>query len=353
MKAKKHLGLCIFLTILISIIYIVLAVKPLTTEHSFSPVWKINTSNPVIKQGITEDLKHFHLGQTLGYFDANGNISLYETFPAKVSISDSYYATYDSNAKNIPFYNNKGEQAGTIEASGYPYFCGNLVYVFLPGGSSFSKCSETGKILWTFEGIFPITAFSAKEKYTAVGFANGTIKILNNENGSTEIDFAPGGSDYPVILGLDISDDGMYVASVSGHNHQRFVLSKREEKQQKIIYHKFFEYDSPYRTAVHFCNDNNRIIYNYYGGIGIYNLADKSEKTIPLKDKIISIEETDDFVILLGKDKTSYSLSMIDGTNTLEGSFSFKADSAFVYADKNDIYLGKDNTISRLSVSKE
>ena len=175
MKAKKHLGLCIFLTILISIIYIVLAVKPLTTEHSFSPVWKINTSNPVIKQGITEDFKHFHLGQTLGYFDANGNISLYETFPAKVSISDSYYATYDSNAKNIPFYNNKGEQAGTIEASGYPYFCGNLVYVFLPGGSSFSKCSETGKILWTFEGIFPITAFSAKEKYTAVGFANGTI----------------------------------------------------------------------------------------------------------------------------------------------------------------------------------
>ena len=353
MKAKKYLGLCIFLTILISIIYIVLAVKPLTIEHSFSPVWKINTANPVIKQGTDENLKHFHLGQTLGYFDEKGNISLYQTFPSKVSISDSYYATYDSNAKNIPFYNNKGEEAGIIEASGYPYFCDNLVYVFLPGGSSFSKCDETGKILWTFEGIFPITAFSAKEKYTAVGFANGTIKILNNENGSTEIDFAPGGSDYPVILGLDISDDGMYVASVSGHNHQRFVLSKREEKQQKIIYHKFFEYDSPYRTAVHFCNDNKRIIYNYYGGIGIYNISDKTEKTIPLKDKIVSIEETDDFVLLLGKDKTSYSLSTIDGTNTLECSFSFKADSAFVYADKNDIYLGKDNTISRLSVSKE
>lgn len=354
MKTKRNICLYIFLVLIISTIYILLAVKPLTKEHSFSPVWKINTANPVIRQTSAEkSLKHFHLGQSLGYFDEDGNISLYKSFPSKVSISDSYYATYDSNAKNTVFYKNTGEQAGIIEASGYPYFCGNLIYIFLPGGCSFSKCSETGKILWTFEGIFPITAFSAKEKYTAVGFANGTIKILNNENGSTEIDFAPGGSDYPVILGLDISEDGMYVASVSGHNQQRFVLSRREEKQQKIIYHKFFDYDSPYRTEVYFCKDKNRVLYNFHGGIGIYNISDKSEKTIQLKDKIISIEETDNFVILLGKEKSSYTLSLIDNTNTLEGSFKFHADAAFVYADNNDIYLGKDNSISRISASKE
>ena len=354
MKTKKHIGLYIFLTIFISIIYISLAAKPLTTEHNFSPVWKINTSNPVIKQAAKQDsLKHFHLGQTLGYFDDKGNISLYETFPEKVSISDSYYATYDSSTKNTVFYKNNGQEAGVIEASGFPYFYGDMIYVFLPGGCSFSKCSETGKILWTFEGIFPITAFAPKEKYTAVGFANGTIKILNNETGSTEIDFAPGGSDLPVILGLAISDDGMYVASVSGHNHQRFVLSKREEKQQKIIYHRFFDYDSPYRTAVHFCNDGHRVFYNFYGGIGIYDITDKTEKIIPLKEKILTIEETDDFVVLLGKEKSSYTLSIIDRTNTLEGSFSFEAEAAFVHADKQDIYLGKDNTISRFSVSKE
>lgn len=354
MKTKKHFGLYIFLTFLISIIYISLAAKPLTTEHTFSPVWKINTSNPVIKQSSdNKKLKHFHLGQTLGYFDENGNISLYETFPDKVSISDSYYAIYNSSAKDTVFYKNNGQEAGIIEASGFPYFCGNMIYVFLPGGCSFSKCSESGKVLWTFESIFPITAFTAKEKYTAVGLSNGSIKILNNETGSTEIDFSPGGSELPVILGLDISDDGMYVASVSGHNHQRFVISKREEKQQKIIYHRFFDYDSPYRTAVHFCNDGKRVFYNFYGGIGIYDISEKTEKIIPMKDKILSIDETDDFVILLGKEKASYTLSIIDSTNTLEGSFSFKAETAFVHADKQDIYLGKDNTISRFSVSKE
>ena len=281
------------------------------------------------------------------------NISLYKTFPSKVSISDSYYATYTPEAKNTEFFKADGSKAGVIEASGFPYFVDNLVYVFLPGGCSFSKCSETGKILWTFEGTFPITAFTAKEKYTAVGLSNGTIKVLNNTNGATEIDFAPGGSDYPVILGLDISEDGQYIASISGHNQQRFVLSHREENQQKIIYHRFFDFDSPYRTIVYFSKDGKRVFYNFHNGLGIYNLESKEERTLGLKNKLISIEETDDITVLMGKEKNTYTVSIIDNTDTLEGDFSFTADSAFIHAANNNIYLGKDNSISKISISRE
>ena len=352
MKTKKHFGLALFLILLISIIYITLAAKPLNKEYSFTPVWKISTANPVINVSSKPN-SAFHLGQTLGYFDEDGNISLYKTFPSKVSISDSYYATYTTEAKNTEFFKSDGTKAGVIEASGFPYFVDNLIYVFLPGGCSFSKCSETGKILWTFEGTFPITAFTAKEKYTAVGLSNGTIKVLNNNNGSTEIDFAPGGSDYPVILGLDISEDGQYIASISGHNQQRFVLSHREENQQKIIYHRFFEFDSPYRTIVHFSRDGKRVFYNFHNGLGIYNLDSKEERTLNLKNKLISIDETDDLTILMGKEKNTYTVSIIDNTDTLEGDFSFTADSAFIHAANNNIYLGKDNSISKISISRE
>ncbi len=353
MKQKKHIGLAIFLLIFFSIIYILLAAKPLNKEYSFTPVWKISTANPVISKKSEKPQSYFHLGQTLGYFDSDGNISLYQTFPSKVSISNTYFATYNSEAKNTDFYNTDGTKAGTIEASGFPYFCDDLVYVFLPGGCSFSKCSETGKIIWTFESTFPITAFVAKQKYTAVGLSNGTIKVLNNENGATEIDFAPGGSDYPVILGIDISDDGQYIASISGHKQQRFVLSHREENQQKIIYHRFFDQDSPYQTIVHFSNDGKRVFYNYYKGLGIYNLETKSERDIAIKDKLISIEETEDLTILMGKEKNNYTVSMIDKTDTIEGSFSFTADSAFIHASDNNIYLGKDSSISKISISRE
>ena len=353
MKKKRHIGLAIFLLILISIIYIILAAKPLNKEYSFTPVWKISTANPVLNENSSKPQSYFHLGQTLGYFDEDGNISLFKTFSSKVSISNSYFATYNSEAKNTEFFKADGSLAGVIEASGFPYFSDDLIYVFLPGGCSFSKCSETGKVLWTFEGTFPITAFVAKKNFTAVGLSNGTIKVLNNENGSTEIEFAPGGSDYPVILGIDISEDGQYIASISGHNHQRFVLSHREENQQKIIYHRFFEHDSPYRTIVHFSKDGKRVFYNFYKGLGIYNLDSKSERTLELKDKLISIEETDDLTVLMGKEKNTYTVSIIDNTDTLEGAFSFTADSAFIHAADNNIYLGKDNSISKLSITRE
>ena len=55
----------------------------------------------------------------------------------------------------------------------------------------------------------------------------------------------------------------------------------------------------------------------------------------------------------MGKEKNNYTVSIIDNTETLEGSFSFTADSAFIHAAGNNIYLGKDNSISTISISKE
>lgn len=354
MKRKKIIRLSIILAVLFTIFYLLLAAKPLSEEYQYSPLWKINTSNPVVKQ-ISNDTKkfHFQLGQTLGYFTSDGDISLFQTFPSKVSISDYYYATYDSNAKNTPFYTNDGKQAGIITKSGYPYFKNNLIYVFLAGGASFTKCNSDGSENWTYEGTIPITAFSAKENYTAVGFADGNIKIFNNKNGSIESTFIPGGSDYPVILGIDISDDGQYVASISGHNKQRFVLSHREDTQQKIIFHTFLDSDSPYQTIVHFCNNGNRVIYNYNNELGIYDLKNKENTIVQLKSKIISIQENNDFVFLLGKDKNKYTVSMIEQTNTLAGSFSFDANTAFIHSDENYLYIGKDNSISSIEITKQ
>ena len=134
---------------------------------------------------------------------------------------------------------------------------------------SFSKCKDDGQIDWTYEGIMPITAFSSNKNYTAAGFADGSISIFNNEDGSISSSFAPGGSDYPVILGIDISQDGQYVASISGHGQQRFVLSHKEENQQKIIYHTFLTSDSPYQTLVYFSKDGKRVLYNYQNKLGI------------------------------------------------------------------------------------
>lgn len=354
MKKKSLISLSIFAAIIFTVLYILISSKPLTKEYQFTPVWKINSSNPSIKSALPDEREiHFHLGQTIGYFTEAGNITMYSTFPAKVAISDYYYATYDTDASNIAFYNSKNELAGTIKSSGFPYFIDDLIYVFLPGGSSFSKCHKNGDIHWTYEGTIPITAFAANPGYTAIGLADGTIKVFKNETGTNEISFEPGGSDFPVILGLDISPDGQYVASISGHNKQRFVLSHREENQQKIVFHKFLDEDSPLRTSVYFTKDANRVFYNYGNKLGIYDFQDKANTELPIKDKIISIKENENFVFLLSKNKKNYTVTLVENTNTKEGEFSFEADTAFIQTLDDKLYIGKDNSISCLTITKE
>lgn len=353
MKSKKIVLPVTLLIIFLTITYIILAARPLGKEFQFTPEWKINVSAPAIDPNTENKTTiYFKLGQSLGYFTEDGKITLYETFPNMASISEYFYAVYSTNSSSVPFYNQKGQLQGNIDISGFPYFSDINSYSMLPGGSSFTKLDSTGKPHWTYEGTFPITAFSSTSKFTAAGFADGKIKIFDNIDGSLAVDYAPGGSDYPVILGLDISSDGNYIASISGHEQQRFVLSQRENNQQKIIFHYFIQESSPYRTLVHFTKDNSRVFYVYEGNIGVYNLKTDKNYTIPMSDHIIKIDESDDLVFLLGKTKNKYTVYMIDKTNSLEGKFSFEADSAFMKTYNNNLYIGNDTSISKISLTR-
>lgn len=354
MKKKKITPFFISIAIIFVILYIFLATRPLSEEYHFSPDWKINISNPSVSEISPEDsLIYFKLGQNLGYFTKDGQLALNRTYPAKAAISNSYFALYNSEAENIPFYDNKGIQKGKINTYGFPYFVDDRIFVFLPGGGSFSFCNSDGNVCWTCESTLPITAFSSNNNYTAVGYADGSIKVFENTTGDVEINFAPGGSDYPIMYGLDISPNGEYVASISGLNRQRFVLAHKEDNQPKIVFHIFLDSDQNRRTFVKFSSDGERVFYNYKNSLGIYDLKKQKNYSYPINSKILSLEEADNLYFLLGKADNEYTVYIIEKTNILEGSFSFEAKSAFIKTSENILFVGKDDSISRLSLTKE
>lgn len=353
MKSKKNSSIYIVAAIIFTVLYLFLAAKPLAKEYQYSPEWKINISNPVIKPDAKGKKAYFKLGQSLGYFTENGEISLYKTYPAKSTISDYYYATYNSQASNTPFYNADGFLQGTISLSGFPYFVEDRIYVMLPGGNSFAKCNENGTLDWKIESITPITAFASNKNFTAAGYIDGKIAVFENDSGKNYVSFTPGGSDYSVILGLDISSNGNYIASISGHDQQRFVLAHKEATQTKIIFHDYLQTDTNYRCLVHFCEESSRVIYVYEDNIGIYDYLNDTKSVIPINSQILSIKENDDLVFLLGKKNNTYTVYIIEKTNSLEGSFSFKADSAFIHVQDDNLFVGKDYTISKIKISKE
>ena len=354
MKTKKHIHIYILLAIFFIIIYTIFAAKPLGKEYHFTPEWRKNISTPTIKTvpAGTEQI-YFKLGQSIGYFTEDGQITTFKTFPSKASISSEYYSLYNTENAQIPFYNKDNIEQGIFEIAGFPFFEEDRIYVFLPGGASFSKCNSQGKVVWTNENTIPITAFSSKNKYTASGYADGTIKIFENDTGIETLGFAPGGSDYKIILGLDISSDGTYIASVSGYDKQRFVLTKNESVQPKIVFHNFLDSDLNRRTVVRFCDNDKRILYNYENYLGIYNIETQNNTSIKIDKTVIAIEETDSLIFVLGKKDKNYTVYMIGKTDTLQGSFTFTADTAFIKTLNNNLYIGQDTSISKVKISKE
>ena len=88
MEKNRSIPFIIISVILISIIYLIFAAKPLPKEYQFQPQWKVNITKEVKAADENEKQIYFRLGNALGYFTADGKITFYKTFPSKASVSD-------------------------------------------------------------------------------------------------------------------------------------------------------------------------------------------------------------------------------------------------------------------------
>jgi hypothetical protein len=355
MKLKKNVFLLTLSICLLMVIYILSAARPLGKELLITPEWTINIGRAPEGSSPQSSLQlPFRLGQVMGYFTADGKITLATTFPYKATISSHYYAQYGSDNPETAFFNTDGTQAGTITYNGFPFFDDDRIFTFLPGGSSFIQCKPDGSESWSYEGVMPITAFSSSPSGCVAGFADGTIRTFSSD-GRILQEFSPGGSDFSVILGTDLSSDGKYLACISGLNRQRIVLAKCDKEHCTITFFKYFDKNLTRQTLVKFSKKSDVLYYNYAGGLGIVNCASGSHTEMPVKGKIITIQESDigNTVYVLGKNDNEYSVYIIEEFDNMVGSFSFTADNAFILTSGNSLFVGRDSQISRLTLSKK
>lgn len=356
MKTKKSVSIIIsFITIAFLILYFFFAAKPLGKEYLYNPEWTINL-NSSVNPNFSDDEKiaGFKLGQSIGYFTDSGKLIYLNSYPNKATISDKYFSTYNTQANLTSFYDFKGNEKGKVNSTGFPAIYENRIYVFLPGGSSYTACDESGNRKWINENVIPITAFASIDKYTTSGYADGSIRLIDNSDGTTVYEYEPDGSDYTIILGLDISPDGKYIASISGKNKQRFVVCQNDNNKPKIIFHTYLDEQTNKRSLIKFSKDGEFVYFNYEGGLGIYSVnKNKLVKKITLPQRIINLQENDDFIFLLTLGNNTYTVYLLEKSFVMQGHFSFQAESAFIKTMDNILYVGKDNTISKLNIKRE
>ncbi|WP_407425451.1 hypothetical protein [Treponema sp.] len=358
---NKKLKIIIPVFISLAVFYLITASKSLSQEIQFLPVWTIDLesyikddSNPLSQEDFS-NIVPFKMGQNLGWFNTDGKILNYITFPYKASISENSYSLYGTSSDEIIINDASNNEIAKITEKGFPYFAENRKFIFLPGGNSFAKLNDDGSAAWKYEGFTPITAFSSSATGTAAGFANGSVIVFDSE-GNISQQYNPGGSNYEVILGIAVSDSSKYIATLSGQDSQRFVISKKTDESYgshtSIIFFKTMENEVNRQVLIKFSRDEKKVFYNSASGIGIVNCRTFKNTEIPLKGRILSIQETEsgNEIIVLSKNENIYTISTIESFDVLTGSFSFDADNAFIATKGNSLFVGRDGRISKIDI---
>lgn len=354
---KKKRNVLVPLCISLSIAYIILAARPLEQELQFLPQWTIDATKLTIKKDSGDAAEKFSqaipfkLGQTLGYFTADGDILNIVTFPYKAALSERNYALYGTNDKKITFFTPDGKKAGEISRTGFPFFMGESQYLFLPGGSSFARLSENGNMQWSYENYAPITAFSSSPAGCVAGYSDGSIISFTND-GKIDQTFTPGGSEHPVILGAAISASGEYIACISGQNGQRFIIAKKSGNHTEIIHHEYMDKETTRQKLVKFSKDESTVYYDSADGLGIADVKTGKSKKLRISGHILSIQEssTTNIVFVLSKDNSLYTVLIVEPFATAAGSFSFEANTACIAVKDDALFVGRNNEISKLHI---
>ncbi len=352
---SKKVPVLIPICIVFSVLYIIFSARPLAKEITFKPEWSIDASRilPSTETPQKEEFEnaiHFRVAQNAGYFTTDGKLLNLFSFPYKTALSSRFYAPYDTNTSPIDFYNSDGTKAASINCTGFPFFTENGQYIFLPGGSSFSSADDSGTILWTYDGSCPITAFATSEAGCAAGYADGEI-VTFDKKGSITQNFNPGGSNYPVILGLAISDSGKYTACLTGQESQRFVLAEKNDSHTEVLFHTYLSESVNRQVPILFSKSEKSVFYHYAQGLGIVEIESKKHSQIKIPGKILSIKEgSDSMIVVLSRMNDTCTISVVQYPGTLAGSFNFTASNAYIAVQENNLFVCRDNTISKILI---
>lgn len=331
-----------------------LAAIPMGSDIYFEPVWTQRIVPNQTSDGLkfsNAGVESYILGNMFGYFTPDGEILSAKTIQERVSVSPAAWSVYSSDAHDTPVFYPDGSLKITIAGNGFIHLNETRTYLFFPGGDGVSEFSNTGKQLWKREHIAPISAFNSSNSGTVIGYADGELTCMSPE-GKEIFSFYPGGSDAQVILGAAISKDGSLVACVSGIDRQRFLLIRVSGTQSKILYHTYLEGNLRRQAFVNFESNGLFAFFETAQGLGIIDCKKLETHIIPTSEQIIAAGEApeDALFVTLSKNDKKYTLSAIERPDHLIASTSFTAENVFLIQREKAIYLGTDDTISRIDI---
>lgn len=357
MPLKDKIRLIAVGSLVIFLLYFLIASKPITKDLYFLPLWSSSVENEV--DGFTNKLTNqeienikvypFLMKNKFGYFSDDGKVIMSREVMDKVSASSSYWCQYGTDAKETKIYNPFGNLVTTIKAIGFVHIVKDRIYLFMPGGYGLAEYSTKGERLWKYEHTATITAFHSNDKGVVLGYSDGRVAYLDKD-GNEVFNFYPGGSAYQVISGVALSGDGKFIACVSGIEKQRVLLVHVMAHHYKIVKHEYLKGNLYRQVFVSFDNDSSCAIFESSDGIGIIDCKSYQIQFIGEKEKIVNVCDDKKLITILTQENDRCKLIIIEKPFKKVATTTFNAYETFLLQDKNKLFIGSGLKISAVEI---
>jgi hypothetical protein len=363
--AKDKKKYWIPLSLLLFVVYTFVAAQPIPPETILVPRWlsSLEANYPVSLEGAGPGAEApegevplpFKLGGHFGYVDSRGVFAINRVQQGYVSLSEEYWVEYEAVPESIEIFDPRNNPMVRIDQPrGYPFFLDKRIFIINDEQNSLSLADSAGKIRWVHDFSAPVTDVDAAAGLVLAGFLDGTVEVLGGE-GERLFFFEPGGSRLSVILSCRISGDGSKLAIISGYDDQRFLLLERFGDSYKVSYHEFI--GDGFRRPVHlaFIDNDNRVVFEREGGVGIYDINTRNSLNIPLDGSVGAIESSgkgDLLFIITSNPGGRNKLVAIRLPGTIVMEAPFKSGDSFLARRNSRIFLGGGTILAAFDLDK-
>lgn len=361
MPLKDKIRLILIGSVVVFLLYFLIASKPLNKDLYLFPLWSSSIENEVYmstnelssepSKRVTENngVYPFLMKNKFGYFSSDGKIIMAREFSDKISASSNYWCHYGHSSKEIAIYDPFGNLVTTIKNIGFVHIVKDKIYLFMPGGYGVAEYSSKGELLWKYEHTAAITAFCSTQKGVVLGYSDGKIAYLD-EKGNEVFNFYPGGSAYQVISGVALSNDGRFIACVSGIEKQRILLVHIMARQYKIVKHEYLKGNLYRQVFVAFDDSSSCAIFESSDGIGIIDCKNYQIHFIDEKEKIVDVGNDRRLITILTQKNDKCKLIIIEKPFQKIATTSFNTSETFLLQDKNKLFIGSTSKISAIEI---
>ena len=353
MPLKDRIRLIVVGSVVIFLLYFLIASKPITKDLYFLPLWSSSIENEIdVSTSVkNENIKvyPFLMKNKFGYFSDDGKIIMSREIVDKVSASANYWCQYGKDAKETTIYGPFGNPVTTIKAVGFIHIVKDRIYLFMPGGYGLAEYNVNGERLWKYEHTAPITAFHSTQQGVVLGYSDGRVAYLNKD-GSEVFNFYPGGSAYQVISGVALSNNGKFIACVSGIEKQRILLVHVMAHHYKIVKHEYLKGNLYRQVFVSFDDDSSCAVFESSDGIGIIDCKSYQIQFIDEKEKIVDVWDDKKLMTILTQQNDRCKLIVVEKPFKKIATTTFNASETFLLQDKNKLFIGSNLKISAVAI---